>query len=269
MTHHISAVFRLLFNVATRQSKLLFKWGLFSIIAFFLSNISLVNHANATTEEQLFLPLILNPAIPDPPPNYPVAIENSSFENGWTDLPPAPGYLINQQPKGWQLTWVEPGQNIFESNYVSRGVPECVHKLNAQLPPHEQAGGSDPLILDGNATYKIFHYAAAFGAELEQTISGLTPEHTYRVTVPLRIHGVDSDPWGAESGVWVDGVGSWVNQEVMGDRTWYYHTLDFTALPSGEAIITVRVKSKYNLSKDFFMDDLQLEVVSPQQTRVE
>lgn len=267
--------------------------GLFFLIVGIVINIKLVSYAKSAEGMQVYLPVIRNdptrtptmtptptntPTMTPTPTNTPLPtstptatppaneqgeIANGSFEEDWSDLPPAPGYLINQQPSGWQLTWVEPGQPIFDSNYMAQGVPECVHKLEDQLPPHEQPGGSDPLILAGTTTYKIFHYAAAFGAELQQQVSGLTPGQTYRIIVPLRIHGVDSDPWGAESGIWIDGVGEWVNQSVMGDRTWYYHTLEFTAVPSGEAVVTVRVKSKYNLSKDFFVDNIQLEAVMP------
>jgi hypothetical protein len=64
--------------------------------------------------------------------------------------------------------------------------------------------------------------------------------------------------------MWVDGVGQWVNQSVMGDRTWYFHTLDFMSMDSGEAVVTIRVKSKYGLSKDFFIDNIQIEAVSPE-----
>jgi hypothetical protein len=260
MIHYITAVFRPLLSAVTSRFVILFALSFFALIAFVMSNTNAVSYA--AVEEKIYLPIIIKP-VPPSPPRDPV-IENNSFEDGWTDLPPAPGYLINQQPNGWQLTWVEQGENIFGSDYVAQGIPECVHKLEDQLPIHERPGGSDPLILDGTSTYKIFHFAAAFGAELEQVVTDLIPGQAYRITVPLRIHGVDSDPWGAESGAWVDGVGGWVNQSVMGDRTWYVHTLDFTALPSGEAVVTIRVKSKYNLSKDFFIDNVQIEAVSPE-----
>lgn len=228
------------------------------VLAIIIVNIPLLSHAQPIANEVVYLPLIIKAP---PPTTNSDLIENGSFEMGWADLPPAPGFLINQQPNGWQITWVEPGQPIFGSNDVAQGVPECVHKLEDQLPPDEQPGGPDALILDGAAVYKIFHFGAAFGTELEQVVTGLQPEQQYRVTVPIQIHGVDSDEWGAESGVWVDGVGQWVNQRIMGDRTWYNHTLEFTALPSGEARVTIRVKSKYNMSKDFFIDAVRLEVV--------
>jgi len=39
-------------------------------------------------------------------------LKNPSFEDGWQDLPPAPGNLTNQQPAGWTLRWLEPGENV-------------------------------------------------------------------------------------------------------------------------------------------------------------
>lgn len=269
MTNHLTAVFRLLLNAATNRIVILLGVTIVALVASIMSHVGAVSSAkvvSAADSEQkyIYLPMIIKPEPPPPSPASDPVIQNSSFEDGWTDLPPAPGYLINQQPNGWQLTWVEPGQSIFGSDYVAQGIPECVHKLEEQLPIHERLGGSDPLILDGTSTYKIFHYGAAFGAELEQVVTGLTPGQTYRITVPLRIHGVDNDPWGAESGLWVDGVGQWVNQSIMGDRNWYFHILEFMPTDSGEAVVTIRVKSKYGLSKDFFIDNIQIEAVSPE-----
>ena len=60
-------------------------------------------------------------------------LKNGSFTEGWDDLPPAPGFLINQQPKGWILNWVEPNESLFGAGDVAKGVPECVHKLADQL----------------------------------------------------------------------------------------------------------------------------------------
>jgi PKD repeat protein len=187
-------------------------------------------------------------------------LQNGSFEEGWADLPPV-GYLINQQPAGWTLSWVEPGELLYGSTDPAGGVPECVHKHNDQLPPQEQLGGPDALVLDGNYTYKIFHFGAAFGAELTQTISPLAAGVSWRLTVPilLDLHG-DTDPWGAESGVWVNGFGQWANAETMGHRNWYDHVVEFTPA-AGQTEIVIRVKDKHG-HKDFFIDNIRLEMVS-------
>lgn len=184
-------------------------------------------------------------------------MQNQSFEDGWTDLPPAPGNLINQQPYDWILTWVEPGQPLFDHD-EAKGVPECVHKLVTQLPPEEQPGGSDPLILDGEAVYKIFHHAAAFGAELRQLVTGLKPSTTAYITVPIRMHRHgDPDDYGAEAGVWLNGTGGWVHSGNSGDRQWHNHEHSVIVPGSGAVEVVIRVKSKWDRPKDFFIDAIQ------------
>ncbi|MCP5094394.1 MAG: hypothetical protein GY943_02445, partial [Chloroflexi bacterium] len=85
-------------------------------------------------------------------------LKNGSFTEGWTDMPPAPGNLINQQPNGWKLRWIEQDESLFGTGDKATGVPECVHKLAKQLPANEQLGAKDALILAGDTTYKIFHF---------------------------------------------------------------------------------------------------------------
>jgi hypothetical protein len=221
-------------------------------------------------EGDTYLPLVMvqEEVVPTPVPTAtptPTAtpqigqLENGSFEEGWHDLPPAPGSLINQEPREWDLYWVEPGEPLFGSSDTAGGVPECVHKHKDQLPPHEQPGGPDALILDGDYVYKIFHSGEPFGAELSQTVSQLPPGSTWRLTVPIQVHlHGDTDPNGAESGVWVNGTGGWANGDTMGDRNWYQHEVEFTVPANGAVEIVIRVKSKWPQSKDFFIDDVQL-----------
>lgn len=198
-------------------------------------------------------------------------LENGSFEDGWVDNDTGVGYLINQEPIGWALNWVEPGNPLYDSGDVARGVPECTHKLATQLPPHEQLGAKHALILDGSTVYKIFHFGAAFGAELTQEIWGLRPGARGRLVVPIQAHlHNETDPYGCESGVWVDTVGSddsddwvgqWVNGHAMGDRQWYEHVVEFVVPWTGMVGVIIRVKSKWPRPKDFFIDNVQLEIV--------
>jgi hypothetical protein len=188
-------------------------------------------------------------------------LKNGSFSNGWTDMPPA-GTLINQQPNNWTLRWLEPGESLFGTGDTANGVPECVHKLSEQLPLNERLGGANALILAGNATYKIFNAGAAFGAELKQTVTSLQRGTSAMLTVPVLVdlHG-ETDPFGAESGVWVNGEGQWVHSGVMKNRRWFRHTIEFTVPDSGEAEIVIRVKSKWPRPKDFFIDGIEFEAV--------
>ena len=210
---------------------------------------------------QAYLPVVL---MPPPLPTGGIHISNNSFEEGWTDLPPAPGYLINQQPNDWALEWIKPGDLLYDSTEdISGGVPECIHKHATQLPPNEQRGEENALILDGEYVYKIFHFGAPFGAELTQEINNLPPGSRWRVIVPIQVHlNGDTDPYAAESSVWVNNEGEWANGLTMGDREWYKHVVSFVVPADGNIQIAIRVKSKWFNSKDFFIDYLQLERIS-------
>ncbi len=186
-------------------------------------------------------------------------LRNGSFEEGWADLPPV-GALINQQPVGWTLSWVQPGTPLYDSGDVAGGVPECVHKHSTQLPWDEQLGGPEALILEGEYTYKMFHAAQPFGAQLVQTISGLSPGFVWRLTAPILadLHS-DGDQYAVESGVWVNGIGGWANASVMGHRNWYTHTVDFSVPSNGKVTVVIRVKSKWPSPKDFFIDAVRVQ----------
>lgn len=216
-------------------------------------------------QPQAYLPAIfMQQPTPTPIPIGDIQVTNNSFEEGWTDLPPASGNLINQQPNGWVLKWVEPGDLLYDSTEdISGGVPECIHKHVTQLPPDEQPGGENALVLDGEYVFKIFHFGAPFGAELTQEINNLPPGSTWRIIVPIQVHlHGETDPYAAESSVWINGEGKWVNGFTMGDRKWYNHDVEFVVPANGNIEITIRVKSKWFNAKDFFIDYLRLEQTS-------
>lgn len=189
-------------------------------------------------------------------------IQNGSFSEGWETLDAISeaNYLRNQRPNGWQIAWLPIGAALYDDPHTKvKGIPECVHKLNDQLPLNERLGQKDALILSGDAVYKIFSATAEFGAQLSQTVSGLQPSSQANLLVPIQVHlHGETDAYAAESGVWVNGQGSWVNGFDMGDRHWYEHTIEFTVPPSGEAEILIRVKSKWPSPKDFFFDGITL-----------
>ena len=191
-------------------------------------------------------------------------LKNGSFTEGWKDVQAPYGHLINQEPNGWKLRWLDVGEDLFGSGDKATGVPECVHKLARQLPANEQLGAQDALILEGDTTYKIFSANAAFGAELSQTVTGLQPGSTAKLRTPiLVVLYKETDPYGAESGVWINGEGYWVNsQDMGGNRKWYTHETEVTVPANGTIEIVIRVKSKWQNPKDFFIDGIKLEAVA-------
>ena len=253
--------------------------------------------ADVANSNGIRLPIILKPdntptpGIPTPPPtripnpsptpgfghNW---LENGSFEDGWTDLPPVEGYLINQNPNGWTLTWLERGETVWDLRTIHpndptvgvvSGVAEMIHKLNHQLPPNEQLGGPNALILEGGAVYKMFHRGAAFGGQLTQKV--VLPAGHWRLTVPVQLHWHENldpddptwDTFTAESGAWVlfngQQHGDWATAREMGDRRWYYHVVEFQLAQETEVEVLIRVKSIYWSPKDFFIDAVWLEPI--------
>jgi hypothetical protein len=188
---------------------------------------------------------------------------NGNFSDGWETLPAIAeaNWLRNQRPNGWQIEWLAQGQPLYDDPGArANGIPECIHKLDTQLPAHEQMGQPAALILDGNAVYKIFSSGSIFGATLSQTVTGLQPGDKATLTVPIQVHlHGETDAYGAESSVWVNGVGGWVNGFDMGDRNWYRHKIEFTVPDNGTAEVVIQVKSKWPLPKDFFFDGITLD----------
>jgi hypothetical protein len=195
-------------------------------------------------------------------------LKNGSFTEGWKDVQAPYGYLINQEPTGWQLRWLDVGEDLFGSGDKATGIPECIHKLARQLPGNEQLGAANALILEGDTTYKIFNSGAAFGAELSQTVTGLQPGSKAKLLTPvLVVLYKETDPYAAESGVWINGEGHWVNSRDMGGtRKWYTHETEVTVPANGTIEIVIRVKSKWQSPKDFFIDGIKLEAVPASST---
>jgi hypothetical protein len=202
-----------------------------------------------------YLPIIIVPettATPEPD------LINGSFEESWVDVTNRV-----QRPNYWDLYRIPVGDPLFDSTNpadVATGTCECKHLLNDQLPVDQQIGGLDVLILDGLTVYKLFGVYEKWGSELSQTVGGLAPGSRWRVTVPIRVH-LHEDPgeWSAESSVWVNSVGYWVNGIQMGEQNWCKLEQTFVVPADGSAEIAIRMKSKYALPKDFFIDDIRLQ----------
>lgn len=113
---------------------------------------------------------------------------NSAAENWPTDQ------HGNQTPPGWEIAWIPKDAPMKYTHKwqggtlvpaFGSGTPEAVHKLARQLPPNEQFGEIQALLLDdGLAVYKVFGTHDAFGFFLRQTIKG-QPGAEAIVRVPI------------------------------------------------------------------------------------
>ncbi len=223
------------------------------------------------------LPIVLKPeGTPTPMPNVgcpprptPTAaaygLVNGGFEGCWNTIEQG-----NQEPHGWELTWIPIGGQLWDSEHrePASAIAEMVHKLKLQLPQDEWPGAPNALILDGEATYKIFSKYNVFGSQLRQQV--FLPAGSWRLVVPMQIHWHakdpnNIDPYEAESSVWVIAngkkSGAWVNALEMGDRKWYYHEVEFDLPEDATVEVLIRVKSVYRLTKDFFIDAVRIEPV--------
>ena len=190
---------------------------------------------------------------------------NGGFEGCWGTIE-----LGNQEPDGWELTWVKPGQQLWDARYTepATAIAEMIHKLKRQLPPNEWPGAPNALILDGEATYKIFSNYNIFGSQLYQRVS--LPAGSWRLVVPVQTHWHEDldgkDEYTVESGAWiiVNGtqLGAWAHAKQMGDRKWFYHNVEFTLPAAGSVDVVIRFKSAYRSTKDFFIDAVRIEPIS-------
>jgi len=200
---------------------------------------------------------------------------NKSFEGGWTTDP----VTGNQTPNSWALTWKQPGTAMLSAGAfpgdpdpldVTLRVPECVHKLSHQLPPNEQPGGPNALILDGQTTYKVF--GVGFSATLAQTVTGLTPGTLVTFRVPVQVHEHSDGSWGACGfRIGIDGYFTqWYTFTAgLNNREWVYIEISTTVQESCTICIDIEGRAVAPIS--FFIDalDLKLDVPGPEPNPVD
>jgi hypothetical protein len=190
-------------------------------------------------------------------------LANPSFEDeSWTDVD-----SDKQQPPGWELTWVKPGDFLYDSDDRATGSCECVHKFGkhvpgggGELPPWEWLGQPKALVLSGTNTYKLFRADTAWGSQLRQIVA-LTPGSEWTISVPVQVHGdlrAQEGDFASESSVWVNDIGNWSNYDGMGDHQWCRHQHTFTVPSNGKVQIDIRFKTKYQMTFNYFIDDVQL-----------
>jgi len=204
------------------------------------------------------------PEPPPPPPSDENIIINGSFEGGWADVPPAPDRL--QQPDGWVLDVKSPGTTLWAINRktgtypISQSLPECVHKESWQLPPDEQPGGENALILDGDTTYKFQAPAGVLpGCILRQSVPVISGGR-YRIIVNAQVHYHDvlNEPDDVELWVMVEGTvqrALWAKD--MPDRTWVQVEFEYVAT-SADLALELRWQHKWANARDLFIDALKV-----------
>jgi len=203
---------------------------------------------------------------------------NGSFEQPWTTFPTG-----NQEPAHWTLATYAVGSTLRapkagngDTETKALCVPECVHKLDWQLPAEEQLGGPKALILEGKAVYKIFG-KSAFRATLAQQWT-VTPGAVCSLTIPVQVHGglkPDGTPYNVDRGaaywrVTINGTpGPWFTFiDDFDDRVWMWYSPGFKAL-YGTVDLLIEFESHTLAPVDFFIDNVQFNSEQPQPPQTE
>lgn len=216
------------------------------------------------------VPLPPPPTTPDPTPEQ--LLVNPSFEAGWETIDTGYGGLKNQRPHGWRLMWLGLDSPIWAANRktgqvpVVTSVPECLHKIDWQLPPEERPGGERELIRDGKHVYKVFAQNGIWGVALTQTVEG--PINTLLdVRIPVQVHYQDvlnpDSPDDVEIQLLANGrkVAEWLAIPDLPDREWAVLTAQGMTDGNGRCELTLRMMTKWQNSRDVFLDGLSVTAV--------
>jgi len=196
-------------------------------------------------------------------------IPNHSFEFGWDDI--VVNSTRNHKPYFWNIEWLLPGQDLLSKiEYTGEDeaprftqavvIPECVIKESRYLPPNEQTGGENALILDGLQCYKVFA-SQPFSATLKQSITTTQNKHV-KLTVPIQVHSHGDGTVGAAVfKIKCNGVSSkWFTFGDFEDRAWFYPSIVSQSDNYGNIAIEIIMEGRA-FHIDFFLDNLTLEYV--------
>jgi hypothetical protein len=153
------------------------------------------------------------------------------------------------------------GEEIFDTGVIASGIPECVHKFDWQLPPNEQPGGEDALILDGVIVYDMFHRGASFGTELLQVNVGLQPNTEVAISVPVNCHFDEiggGEPDDLEVRVAIsNGEEQVLLLKDMVNREWT--AIETTGVTNHDGSLSIRLRfiARWAHPRNFFIDDVQ------------
>jgi hypothetical protein len=200
-------------------------------------------------------------------------LPNGSFtERPWRDIPV--GATVNQEPLHWALDCYEIGSDLDapkagpgDTHDLALTIPECVHKLEYQLPENERRflpdGTPNPnrLIydLEADTVYKAFSSVNPFGLVLSGEMD-LTPRRVVELRIPVRVHAHGNGDTGAAYWRFLAACGGtdWFTfKRDFADRTWHVATFDVMVPDDGTLFYLVQMESHTIGGIDFFLSGLQ------------
>jgi len=206
-------------------------------------------------------------------------VPNGLFdERPWRDVPCYT--TMNQEPALWGLQWYDigdvldaPRAGAGDTESIATTRPECVHRTEDQLPPHEHrylADGSvnpNRIIYDLEATtvYKMFAGGGSFGTLLFGADPlRLIPGSRARLYFPVRVHAHGNGDTGAA--YWrimtSDAMSEWFTfKRDFADRTYFVGTVDVIVPSHGEIDYILQSESHTVGGIDFFVSGVRWEYV--------
>lgn len=216
------------------------------------------------------------PVIPDPPPaglpDPSNILNNPSFEFGWTDHTLYPSRI--RVPINWSILAVPIGEYTSSINQktgkrsVVSGVVEATHKNRDLLPPEEWPEGSNPLISDGDWSFKIQADYMVSETILSQNVTGLLPNTAYRFSIKAKVHyHPDESSIGEPDDIHVNIHCSYFNQIEYLVSNFPHKAVEWTQMSvvgmsndKGILYAAISFETMWKNSRDIFLDDAVLEL---------
>ena len=192
-----------------------------------------------------------------------------SFEAGWIDDPLQPDR--RQVPNGFKLNVLEPDSDLWYPGGEGKvtGTVEALHRVCGEnIPANQCVDGNDPLILDGETTYKIQAVNMASCTELVYNYYISSDNVDVDIKVPVNVHyqsphTYDREPPLDDDDIYVVLLVNDVEHikltfpEVV-DREWM--TLHTTSNPkNGVVKISLRFQTSWKTTRDLFTDKWVIE----------
>jgi len=206
-------------------------------------------------------------------------VPNGLFdERPWQDIPVPSLATVNQQPARWVLQWYEIGEELEapkagagDTEYCATTIPECVHKLESQLPPNERRYLSDGSInpdrliydLESTTVYKMFAGGGAFGCLLVGEFRA-DPGCNVRLHFPVRVHQHGNGDTGAAYWRVIsnnDGTEWHTFKRDFEDRRYHVAPLDVSVGTDGLVLYVLQVESHTIAGIDFFVSGVRWEYI--------